>query len=85
MPAKPSLSRRERERLRQREEILEAALRLFVEKGYHDVSMREIADAAEFATGTLYTFFQSKEALHQELVALYARRIGGLMPGCRRR
>lgn len=79
MPAKSPLSRRERERLRQRDDILEAALRLFVQRGYHDVSMREIADAAEFATGTLYTFFESKEALYRELVALYARRIGGVM------
>jgi len=37
------LSRREREKLRQRQEILDAALELFSEKGYHNVSMHEIA------------------------------------------
>jgi len=67
--------RKERERIRQRSEILDIALRLFVEKGYHHVSMREIADAAEFATGTLYKFFESKEALYRELVKTYAHRI----------
>ena len=65
---KTSLSRREREKLRQRKEILAAALRLFSEKGYHNVSMQEIAETAEFAIGTLYKFFQSKEDLYKALV-----------------
>lgn len=62
------LSRRERERLRQRQEILEAALRLFSEKGYHNVSMHEIAHRSEFATGTLYRFFRNKEDLYESLI-----------------
>ena len=61
------LSRRQRERRRHKEEILAAALKLFSEKGFHAVSMQEIATAAEFATGTLYNFFASKEALFEEL------------------
>ncbi|RPJ04344.1 MAG: TetR/AcrR family transcriptional regulator, partial [Deltaproteobacteria bacterium] len=48
------LPRREREKLRQRHEVLDVALRLFSEKGYHNVSMHEIAKEAEFAIGTLY-------------------------------
>lgn len=67
MNSATKLSRRERERLRHRQEILSAALRLFAEKGFHNVSMQEIAAAAEFATGTLYNFFASKEALFEEL------------------
>jgi len=61
-------SRREREKLRQRKDILAAALRLFSEKGYHNVSMQEIAETAEFAIGTLYKFFQNKEDLYKALV-----------------
>jgi len=61
-------SRKERERLRHRQEILAAALRLFAEKGFHHVSMQEIAAAAEFGTGTLYHFFPSKEDLFFELL-----------------
>ena len=38
-----ALPRRERQKLRQREELLVAALELFSEKGYHNVSMHEIA------------------------------------------
>jgi TetR/AcrR family transcriptional regulator len=62
------LPRREREKLRQRQEMLAAALDLFSQKGYHNVSMQEIAEKAEFAIGTLYKFFQNKEDLYKALV-----------------
>jgi len=67
MPTEKS-PRKERERQQHRQEILSAALRLFAEKGFHSVSMQEIAAAAEFATGTLYNFFPSKEELFFELL-----------------
>jgi AcrR family transcriptional regulator len=60
--------RKERERQRHRQEILSVALELFAEKGFYNVSMHEIAAAAEFATGTLYNFFPSKEDLFFELL-----------------
>lgn len=63
-----NLSRRERENLRQRREILQAALKLFSEKGYHNISMHEIARGAEFGIGTLYKFFTNKEDLYKALV-----------------
>ena len=66
--AEPKLSRREREKLRQRQEMLAAALDLFSQKGYHNVSMHEIATQSEFAIGTLYNFFQNKEDLYRALV-----------------
>ncbi len=62
------LPRREREKLAQRQEMLAAALDLFSKKGYHNVSMHEIADKAEFAIGTLYKFFKNKEDFYQALV-----------------
>jgi len=62
------LPRREREKLRQRQEMLAAALDLFSQKGYHNVSMQEIAETAEFAIGTLYKFFQNKGDLYKALV-----------------
>jgi len=65
---KEKLPRRERERLRHRQEILDTALRLFSEKGYHNVSMQEIAKTAEFGVGTLYKFFKNKEELYKDLV-----------------
>jgi AcrR family transcriptional regulator len=62
------LTRREREKLKQRQEILDAALDLFSAKGYYNTSMHEIAEKAEFAIGTLYKFFQNKEDLYRALV-----------------
>lgn len=70
-----ALSRRQRERQHHKQEILSAALRLFSARGFHDVSMQEIAAEAEFATGTLYHFFPSKEALFHELVRDCGERI----------
>jgi TetR/AcrR family transcriptional regulator len=62
------LTRREREKLAQREEILATALNLFSKHGYRNVSMHEIAQATEFAVGTLYKFFKNKEDLYQALM-----------------
>ncbi|MFZ2089024.1 MAG: TetR/AcrR family transcriptional regulator [Desulfobaccales bacterium] len=66
--AEEKLPRREREKLRQRQDILATALDLFSQKGYHNVSMHEIAAQAEFAIGTLYKFFPNKEELYKALV-----------------
>jgi TetR/AcrR family transcriptional regulator len=63
------LRRRERDKLRQRAEIFAAALDLFSEKGFHNVSMHEIAKKAEFAIGTLYKFFRNKQDLYEALVS----------------
>lgn len=52
----------------QRQEMLAAALDLFSQKGYRNVSMQEIAEKAEFAIGTLYKFFNNKEDLYQALI-----------------
>jgi TetR/AcrR family transcriptional regulator len=62
------LPRREREKLRKRSEMLEAALGLFSEKGYHNVSMHEVARKGEFSIGTVYKFFKNKEDLYQSLL-----------------
>ncbi len=62
------LSRRDREKLRCRSEMLAVAMELFSEKGYHSVSMHEIAARAEFSIGTLYKFFKNKEDLYKALM-----------------
>jgi len=62
------LTRKEREKLSHRSQILADALELFKEKGYHNVSMHEIAAKAEFSIGTLYKYFRSKEDLYSALI-----------------
>ena len=71
---KEKLSRREREKKRQRRDMLEAAMKLFAEKGYHNASMQEIAEQAEFAVGTLYKFFKNKEDMYKALITEQADR-----------
>jgi AcrR family transcriptional regulator len=46
-----------------REAIMNAALDLFVERGFHGVAVPEIADKAGVGAGTIYRYFESKEAL----------------------
>ena len=68
------LTRRQRERQRHRREILDAAIDLFAQKGFHNVSMHEIAEKAEFGIGTIYSFFENKEALYKALIMEYAEK-----------
>ena len=46
-----------------REKILDAALRCFVERGFYGTTIPEIADKGGIASGTIYHYFDSKEAL----------------------
>jgi AcrR family transcriptional regulator len=46
-----------------RERILEVARGLFAENGFEATTTREIAQAAEIATGTLFNYFATKEAI----------------------
>jgi len=57
------VSRREREKEERRKYILDKAQILFAEKGFLGTSMAEIAAASEFAVGSLYSFFNSKEEI----------------------
>ena len=60
--------RKEREFTMRREAILAEAEKIFSVKGYHNVTMAEIAAAAGFSTGALYLYFESKEALYTDLI-----------------
>ncbi|MEQ8146750.1 TetR family transcriptional regulator [Streptomyces sp. OP7] len=57
------VGRRERKKAATRRAIADAALRLFLERGYDAVGIREIADAADVSTTTLFKHFPVKEAL----------------------
>lgn len=50
-----------------REAIMNAALALFVERGFYGTAVPEIADRAGVGAGTIYRYFESKEALVNEL------------------
>lgn len=57
------MARGEQGKEAKRKAILEAAVRVFAEKGYFGARMRDVAAAAQVADGTLYLYFDSKEDL----------------------
>lgn len=57
------LSRREREKALHRQQIMDAAIKVFAEKGFHAATLEEIAQEAEFSKGALYLYFSNKEDL----------------------
>jgi AcrR family transcriptional regulator len=50
-----------------RSEIVQSALDLIVEHGFHGASMSMVAEKAQVGAGTIYHYFESKEALINEL------------------
>jgi len=58
-----ALNRVLHDRSHTREEIIASAYQLFLERGYHGASMRQIAQRAGIALGGIYNHFASKEAI----------------------
>ena len=54
---------RERKKQRTREQIIEAAMGLFGERGYQATTIADIATAADVAPRTFFSYFPSKEAV----------------------
>ena len=70
-------ARRERERTARREAILDAAQELIATEGYHGMRMDSVAEAAELSKGTLYLYFENKDAL---CAAVATRLLDVLLP-----
>ncbi|MFC8448163.1 TetR/AcrR family transcriptional regulator [Kitasatospora sp. NPDC057223] len=62
-PPPPPAGRRERKKAATRQALADAALNLFLARGYDQVTLHEIAEAADVSTTTLLKHFPSKEAL----------------------
>src|SRR5690242_12893155 len=54
---------RERKKLRTRASIQKEAMRLFLEKGYDETTIEDIAEAVEISPSTFFNYFPSKEAV----------------------
>ena len=72
----PKLSRKERDEIRHRKDILDAAERVFARKGFHSATIADVAAEAEFGIGTIYKFFKNKDEL---FIRFIAEKIGGLV------
>jgi AcrR family transcriptional regulator len=58
-----NISRRERKKAETRDRIVSAAIRIFSDRNVEDVTVDEIASAADIGKGTIYNYFQSKEEI----------------------
>jgi len=62
--------RKERDKAEMREMILGSAHKLFIDRGFEEVSIRNIAEAIEYSPATIYLYFKDKNdiffALHNE-------------------
>src|ERR1700742_4216444 len=83
-----TLPLRERKKVMLRETIIAAAERLFEERGFDNVTVAQIADAANVSVKTLFVYFRSKEdlaftdtSLLEACVAAIERRSPGTSPG----
>ncbi|MCU1352165.1 MAG: regulatory protein TetR [Acidimicrobiales bacterium] len=80
----PGAQRRQRRRLQHqdlsRTQLLDAAEEVFGRKGYHDATLKEVAELAGFSVGSVYSFFENKDDLFRQI---YLRRAEEYMPALR--
>ena len=79
-----AISRREQRRVQHHElsrnQLLDAAEEVFGTKGYHDATLKEVAERAEFSVGSVYSFFAGKDDL---FLQLFLRRGEAFLAGLR--
>jgi AcrR family transcriptional regulator len=66
----PTSRRAERRLLQQdvgRSQLLDAAEEVFGRKGFHQATLKEVAELAEFSVGSVYSFFENKDDLFQQI------------------
>lgn len=80
-PTTAASRREQRRRLQQdlsRTQLLDAAEEVFGAKGFHDTTLKEIAELAEFSVGSVYSFFENKDDL---FLNVFLRRGEEFLPG----
>jgi AcrR family transcriptional regulator len=59
--------RKQREKNYRRQQILDSAKEIFLEKGFRSTSIEDIAIKAELSTGAIYQYFKSKDELYASM------------------
>lgn len=66
-----TVSRREQRRMQlqdlSRAQLLDAAEEVFGRKGFHETTLKEVAELAEFSVGSVYSFFENKDDLFRQI------------------
>lgn len=62
------MSKREQDKEARRQAILEAAKKIFAEKGFHNTSVSDIVQDVGIAQGTFYLYFEDKKAIFHEIL-----------------
>lgn len=73
--------RRERERSERRDTILQAAVRVYMEEGYHATTMDKIAETAELSRATLYLYFKTKDEIFVQAIVQQSEYFARLLQG----
>ena len=68
VPSKPKKPRWQRRKKARPEEIVAAALEVFVERGFAATKLEDVARRAGVTKGTIYLYFENKEALFKAVV-----------------
>ncbi|MDX2939337.1 helix-turn-helix domain-containing protein [Streptomyces ipomoeae] len=68
LPTAHALSLRERQKAQTRAHLLTTATTLIATKGFTATSIDDIAKAAGFSRATVYSYFESKDAILSELI-----------------
>ncbi|MGL5270543.1 MAG: TetR/AcrR family transcriptional regulator [Selenomonadaceae bacterium] len=63
-----NITRRERKKIHSKKSIVEAAVKLFSQKGYQETSVADIMNEADLGIGTFYNYFESKDEILKNLL-----------------
>jgi len=75
----PAMTRKERELASHSRDILDTAIALFAENGYHQTTMQMIAERAEFSVGYLYKHFSGKEEMYRKSVTYHFQHLDAII------
>lgn len=65
MTSEAELTRGHKKKARTRQQLLEAALRIYARKGVGELALHELAEEAGVSNGTIYNYFRSREEVLQ--------------------
>jgi len=71
--------RREREKGERRELILQSAVQVYSEEGYHATTMEKVAQKAELSRATLYLYFKTKDDIFVHAIVSLSDYFGNLL------